>query len=112
MRITMVSKIRVDGSPCPKCIDVQRRLDELGLASRIDHHVVADERDAESEGMRLARQHDVRVAPFFIVEEDGTPPRIYTVFMRFLREALDGGSGDRVDGAKDALRAHPELNFI
>ena len=30
MKITMVSKIRLDGTPCPKCEDVKQRLTELG----------------------------------------------------------------------------------
>jgi hypothetical protein len=112
MRITMVGKIRADGTPCPKCVDVGRRLEELGLAARIDHHAVADERDEASEGMRLAREHDVHVAPFFIVEHDDGRRQVYTVFMRFVREVLAREAGSSVEGAQEALRAHPELNFI
>ena len=64
--ITLVKKIKLDGSPCRKCADVIGRLESGGLMSRIDHVVVADERDAESEGMRLASELGVDAAPFFI----------------------------------------------
>lgn len=44
-----------------------------GAWDQIDEVVWADERDESSPGMQLARQHDVQLAPFFIVrEEDGT----------------------------------------
>ena len=114
MKITMVSKVRLDGTPCPKCEDVKQRLADLGLASRIDVTEVADERDPQSPGARLAAQHNVELAPFFIVEDSGST-RIYTVFMRFLREVLEAKSD--VDAtsaveAKEVLRANPELDLL
>ena len=40
--------------------------------TKIDHVAVADEREPNSEGMQLARRHGVVVAPFFLVEQNGT----------------------------------------
>lgn len=98
MRITMVKKIKADGSPCRKCSDVERRLADGGHLRRINRLVVADERDPASEGMRLAAHHKVDLAPFFIVErEDGTT-EVYTVYFRFLREVLEG----ETDAAQEA----------
>ena len=84
----MVKKIMADGSPCRKCADVEHRLREAGLMDRIDTVVIADERDPESEGMRLARQHGVDRAPFFIVDGDHGGVRIYTIYMQLLKEVL------------------------
>ena len=75
MRITFVKKILADGTPCAKCADVEARLVDAGRMSRIDRVVIADERDPESEGMRLARRHGVATAPFFIVEDSAPPER-------------------------------------
>ena len=54
MRITLVKKIKADGSPCRKCAEVVERLDKAQLLGRMDRVVVADERDPDSEGMQLA----------------------------------------------------------
>ena len=117
MTITMVSKIRMDGTACPKCEDVKQRLEALGLMSRIDATVMADERDSQSAGALLAARHKVSLAPFFIVEdgrvEDGGRTRIYTVFMRFLREVLQSTpQADAAQDARDVLRANPELDLL
>ena len=89
MHITFVKKVKADGEPCRKCAEVEKRLNDAGLMSRIDAVVIADERDSQSAGMILAANHQVAVAPFFLVrEEDGTE-RIYTVYFQFLKEALD-----------------------
>ena len=114
MKITMVSKIRLDGTPCPKCEDVKQRLAELGLANRIDVTEIADERDPQSAGARLAALHNVELAPFFIVE-DGGRAKIYTVFMRFLREVLEARPDANTTSAAEArevLRANPELDLL
>ena len=111
-RITMVSKIRADGQPCPKCAEVKQKLDLLGLLQRIDSVLIADERDPLSSGMLLAAQHGVTVAPFFLVE-DGDGVQVYTVFMRFLREVLQARSGsDRLNDTQEIQRAHPELDYV
>lgn len=88
MKITLVKKIKSDGSPCRKCVEVEQRLEKAGLSSRIDQIVVADENDPQSEGMILAKQHRVEIAPFFIVEDDQGTTKIYTIYFRFVKEVL------------------------
>ena len=73
MTISMIKKIKADGSLCRKCAEVEKRLGDAGLAGRIDKIIIADERNPESEGMRLAAQYKVDRAPFFIVEEKDKP---------------------------------------
>ena len=110
MHITFVKKILANGDPCPKCGDVERRLTASGQLQRIDRVVVADERDTDSEGMRLAAQHDVAVAPFFIVEDDGETT-IYTVYLRFAKEIF-GRRANAVEEAEELIRANPDLDLI
>jgi hypothetical protein len=111
MRITMVKKILADGSPCRKCAEVESRLRDGGHLGRIDRIVVADERDADGEGMQLARRYGVELAPFFIVEDDDGGTRIYTIFLRFLREVLHGG-GSAEDEVREIVERGPNLDFL
>ncbi|NNM00983.1 MAG: hypothetical protein HKO62_09555 [Gammaproteobacteria bacterium] len=89
MHITFVKKLLADGSPCGKCVDVQQRLDAGDWMRYVDHVAVADERDSDSEGMRLAQEFDVKRAPFFIIRRDNGAPEIHTIFLRFVREVLE-----------------------
>lgn len=89
MKITMVKKILADGSPCAKCGDVLEKLESSGQMAQIDEILVADERDLESAGMKLAKQLEVERAPFFVVEKDGEAPVVYTVYMKFVKEVLN-----------------------
>ena len=113
MRVTFVKKILANGAPCPKCEDVERRLHESGLMERIDHVAVADEREPDSEGMRLARRYGVVVAPFFLVQEAGTTT-IHTVYFRFINEVFtaEDPTISKVDEAQEILRANPDLDLI
>lgn len=88
MKITLVKKIKADGSPCAKCADVENRLVKGDHMLSIDEVIVADERDPDSKGMQLARQYNVELAPFFIVESDSGQIEIYTVYFKFLKEVL------------------------
>ena len=90
MQITMIKKIKADGSPCKKCAEVEARLNEQGYLSLINQIIIADERDRESEGMQLARKHGVELAPFFIVEAEGEEARIYTIYFKLVKEVLEG----------------------
>ena len=110
MRITFVKKILATGAPCCKCGDIEKRLRASGQMARIDHVVIADERDPSSEGMRLAAEHDVSVAPFFIVE-DGDETTVYTVYLRFAKEVFRS-RGKAADEAQEMLRADPSLDLI
>mgnify|MGYP000449917086 CR=1 FL=1 len=88
MKITLVKKIKVDGSPCRKCADVEKRLLDSGQMESIDEILIADERDPQSLGMQIAAQYKVDAAPFFIVENDDGSTNIYTVYFQFVKEVL------------------------
>ena len=88
MKITMVKKIKEDGEECKKCLQVTERLrvgDELRF---IDKIVYADMRDPDSVGHRLAKEHNIDIAPFFIVEDGGTVS-IYKTYMELKRKVLN-----------------------
>ncbi len=110
MSITFVKKLLVNGQPCAKCADVERRLVAAGQMARIDRVVIADEADPDSEGMRLAARHGVEVAPFFLVE-NGAKTTVYTVYLKFSKEIL-GGKVKAVEEAQQVLRANPGLDLI
>ncbi len=107
----MVKKIMDDGTPCRKCAEVEQRLKESGLIDRIDSIVIADERDSESEGIKLAIQHNVERAPFFIVEEKEKPTRIYTVYFQFLKEVLDSKISEQEE-VNEIMEQNPDLDYI
>lgn len=87
MKITFVKKILADGSPCRKCADVIAKLEENDQMKFIDEVLIADERDAESAGMKLAKKLDVNRAPFFVVESNGDT-QVYPIYMKFVKEVL------------------------
>ncbi|MDZ7684357.1 MAG: hypothetical protein U5O39_04615 [Gammaproteobacteria bacterium] len=111
MHITFVKKILASGEPCAKCADVEARLEKNGQMSRIDEVLVADERDPESPGMKLATELDVARAPFFVVREADEAPRVYTVYFKFAREIL-GKESSRSEQSKEILNDNPDLDFI
>lgn len=88
MHITFVKKILLDGEPCRKCREVEERLKQGGYWPQIDAVAIADERDPESEGLQLARQFNVKVAPFFLVR-DGGETKAYSIFLQLVREVLE-----------------------
>jgi hypothetical protein len=108
-KITFVKKVLADGKPCGKCRDVETRLTEGQYWPAIERVVVADERDPNSEGMRLAAQLGVDRAPFFVIETEGKTV-IYTVFLKFLKEILN--AADQTDDAQLLLAANPDLDLI
>ena len=111
MKITFVKKILADGSPCAKCADVQQRLDDSGQIKFIDQTLIADERDETSEGMVLAKKLGAERAPFFVVEEEGQEPRVYTVYMKFVKEVLDQKVKD-ADELKEIMENNQDLDFL
>lgn len=94
MHITFVKKILSNGELCNKCRDVSERLSDEGLIDSINHIAIADQRDAGSEGVRLAKRHNVARAPFFLVEQNGetTVFDIYFKFKQFMSEQGIGTS--------------------
>lgn len=111
MKITLVKKILADGSPCRKCADVLSKLEESGQIDRIDEILVADESDKTSPGMVLAKNLQVDRAPFFVVEQDDQPPKVYTVYLKFLKEVLEH-STDEKEELREIARDNPDLDFL
>lgn len=89
MNIIFVKKVLSDGAACRKCRDVEDRLQQDGWMKFIDSVAVAHEGDPYSEGMRLAADHGVDKAPFFIVTHDDGRIETHTVYLRFVREVLE-----------------------
>ncbi len=86
----MIKKIKADGNPCQKCMQVEELLKERGYLDRIDRIVYAEETNPESEGFKLAQKFQVSVAPFFIVEKEGSEPLIYkSVLAMINKEFID-----------------------
>lgn len=111
MHITFVKKILADGSPCRKCGEVESRLRESGYISRINDIVTADERDPDSAGMRLAREHGVDRAPFFIVRDNQGNKEVYTVYFRFLKEVLQSKTSEQEELA-ELMDNNPDLDYL
>ena len=111
MHITMVKKIMKDGSPCRKCADVLNQLEENKLLDRIDQIIVADERDPNSQGMILAKEHKVDLAPFFVVEKDGQPTKIYTVYFKFVKEVLSEGLSEQQE-IKEIMEQNQDIDYL
>ena len=61
--------------------------------------------------MLLAAKYDVKLAPFFVVE-DCDETRIYTVYFKFVREELESTIQSSSQDAEDTLRANPDLDYI
>ena len=88
VHVTFVKKILADGEPCRKCREVEERLKQGGYWPQINAIVIADERDPDSDGLRLAREFNVKVAPFFLVS-DGAQTKVYSIFLQLVREVLE-----------------------
>lgn len=110
MNITIVKKIRPDGSLCRKSAEVSNKLDKLNLSDRIDCVVFADEREYSSPGLELARRHGVQAAPFFIVEEE-EQTQIYTKYSRFFKEVLGCQTAEQEE-IDEIMAQNPDLDFI
>jgi hypothetical protein len=110
MSVTLVKKIKADGSPCRKCAEVIGRLESAGLMGRIDHTVIADERDPSSEGLRLAAELGVEAAPFFIVG-DGDARKVYTSYVKLLKEVLTATPSE-ADEAQEIMENNKDLDIF
>ena len=112
MHITLVKKIKRDGQPCKKSARVLNELEELGLLDRIDRIVAADERRIQdSEGYALAAEHNVEMAPFFIVAEGDGSARVFTAYHRFLKETFDLETSEEKE-IEEIVAQNPDLDFI
>lgn len=91
--ITMVKKLTADGTACRKCLDIEARLEKDGLAQAIDRCIYMDPNTPGlDEGTKLAAKHDVKVAPFFVVNTengDAQTEDVYTVYMKMKRQVFN-----------------------
>ena len=111
MKITLVKKILADGSPCKKCGDILKRLEDANQMKHITEVLIADERDPESAGMVLAAKLKVDRAPFFVVQQDNKEPVVYTVYFKFVKEVLNQKT-DEAEELKEILEQNPDLDFL
>ena len=89
MTITMVKKIMPDGSPCPKCQDVVKLLEDRGYGDRITKSVDASPKDPKGEGMLLVKKHKMKRAPFFVVDKDDGNTVVYDSALKMIKEVLE-----------------------
>lgn len=111
MKIIFVKKIKLDGSPCAKCADVQQQLEKNQQLGFINETLIADERDPDSAGMLLAKKYQVDRAPFFVVEKETGEVQIYTVYLKFAKEVLQQKTSAQAEIA-DIMDSNPDLDFI
>ncbi|MGF1535853.1 MAG: hypothetical protein ACFB4J_05105 [Elainellaceae cyanobacterium] len=111
MNIILVQKIRENGEPCAKSARVLSELAELGLISRIDQIITADERDPESMGYLLAKTYQIEAAPFFLVDKDDGSREIYTAYHRFMREVFQHQTSE-ANEISEIMAQNPDLDFI
>ena len=114
MRVTMVKKVLADKSPCRKCVEAQELLIKRGVWERIDEVIVAHEDDPDSPGMKLAHEHQVDRAPFFLVELDGEETKVYLSVMRLIRDHLStpAAQNETSQDAIDVDAVNPELSVL
>ena len=110
MNITIVKKIRPDGSLCRKSAEVSDKINHLNLGDRIDRVVFADDREYSSPGLELARRHGVQAAPFFIVEQENRT-QVYTRYSRFFKEVF-GYQTSEQEEIDEIMAQSPDLDFI
>ena len=95
MHITFIKKILANGELCKKCQEVSERLSSEQLIETIDHIAIADERDADSEGMRLAKEYSVERAPFFLLEDESGNVEVFDIYFKFKKAMADLGIGSK-----------------
>ena len=111
MKITFVKKILADGNPCKKCGEVEQRMRDADQLKYINEVLIADERDPDSTGMKLATKLDVDRAPFFVVEDDNGATTVYTVYLKFVKEVLNQQIKESEE-LKDIMDQNPDLDFL
>lgn len=87
-KVIMVKKQLKNGSFCEKCVQIEELLKKRGYWDGIDEVVIAKEDDSSSEGMRLAAEYGVRVAPFFIVRGGDDEKRVYTSGLKLINSVF------------------------
>lgn len=65
----------------------------------IDHIAIADERDHDSEGARLAKRFNVARAPFFLVENESGEVEVFDIYFKFKKYMAAQGVGSAANVA-------------
>jgi phosphoadenosine phosphosulfate reductase len=105
MSVIMVKKRLLNGEPCKKCAQAEEVLRRRGLWQRIDRVVIADEADAQSEGMRMARELNMETAPFFVVSDGARPPQIFDSVLTLIKDGLSAApNGAAIEGKSASER--------
>lgn len=112
MKITLVRKIKADGTDCQKCQDVIDQMAKHDQLKYLDRIVDADERDETSEGFMLATKHNVSRAPFFLVEYDDGSHKIYTVYLKFVKEVLEQKTDKNAELQDTLTSMTDDLDFL
>lgn len=115
--ITLVKKIKADGSPCRKCVDVQQRIEREGFSHRMDRIVIADEGNPMSEGMQMAKHFGIKTAPFFLVDSNidkDEPTLVYNVYFKLKREILakDLSESEKLKDIQDSPQVQELVDFV
>lgn len=108
MTITMVKKRLANGGACRKCDQAEDMLKTRQLWDKIGRVAWADETNPDSEGNRLARQHGVDLAPFFIIEDNGQT-KVYTSTVKFAKDLAEL-NGSATASAEPAPQPVSRLN--
>ncbi len=85
----MVKKQLANGEPCEKCAQTEQMLKMKGYWQRIDEVLWAIEGDDNSAGARLAAQHGVKLAPFFVIRDASGTETLVTSALRLVRQYLE-----------------------
>ena len=84
--IIMVKRQYPDGSECTKCKQASKILQQKGLWDKITKVALAIPADDDSEGVKLAKEHNMKKAPFFIVK-NGDETKTYASILKFVKDA-------------------------
>ncbi len=93
----MVKKVLPNGEECPKCQDATRILKRRGYWDRITRTVFAVPGEPDNEGVRLAKEHGMTRAPFFVVGENSNARACGSV-LQLIHEVFEKEKGRGSEG--------------
>ena len=104
----MIKKLTPDGEQCRKCNGIEARLERDGLLDQVDTHIYMDLDDPNDPGTKLATKHDVKVAPFFVVQNldekrEVIDEEVYTVYLKMKKQVFDVAASKDEEAADVAL---------
>ena len=104
MHITMVKKMLEGGRACDKCLQAEQLLRNKGLWDKVNEVLWAVEGDANSQGMLIAANKGITLAPFFIVKNENGTERTYDSVLKFVKDCFgpEQGSASTSTNTKDA----------